>query len=254
MKVKVMSKAKCKAIRAEIEEVMLGDDVGADALAHLSECHECREFHEKQTKLRQIVGSLGTVAAPPDFDFRLRSRLARENSAPGLQLNRSAWSLGQRGLAATMALALLFGAVMAVRYFSNREPQVQTASQQPEKPAPAPTAAPQEEIAKTVAPDIDVSGLSRPINASEKPGRSGSRDIKKQLSTVDSASTRASLVRFDQSSETDEGFPVDAAQQSLKVSLFDSRGNPRTVSVPTVSFGSKRVLPVGSQFAPKGSW
>jgi hypothetical protein len=49
-------------------------------------------------------------------------------------------------------------------------------------------------------------------------------------------------------------FPIDASLQSLKFSLDDGRGNARTISVPTISFGSQRVLQNANQFAPKGVW
>ena len=75
--------------------MMLGEDCNAEVSQHLGECSECRVFHDKQIKLRQIVGSLGTVSAPADFDFRLRSRLASENSNSGFHLSNLV-SFGQR--------------------------------------------------------------------------------------------------------------------------------------------------------------
>jgi hypothetical protein len=66
---------------------------------------------------------------------------------------------------------------------------------------------------------------------------------------------RAPVVRNSGTVEGSEAiFPVDASQQSLRVSLFDSRGNPRTISLPTVSFGSQRVVPTATSFAQKGVW
>jgi hypothetical protein len=47
-------------------------------------------------------------------------------------------------------------------------------------------------------------------------------------------------------------FQIDASLQSVTVSLDDGRGNERTISFPTVTFGSQRVLANGNQFAPKG--
>jgi hypothetical protein len=49
-------------------------------------------------------------------------------------------------------------------------------------------------------------------------------------------------------------FPIETSLQSVKVSLDDGLGNARTISFPTVSFGSQRVLTPASQFAPKGAW
>jgi hypothetical protein len=49
-------------------------------------------------------------------------------------------------------------------------------------------------------------------------------------------------------------FPIDASVQSFKVSLDDGRGNARTISVPTISFGSQRIMQGENQFAPKRDW
>ena len=56
------------------------------------------------------------------------------------------------------------------------------------------------------------------------------------------------------SSEARALFPIDAALESFKVSLDDGQGNARTISVPTIRFGSQRMLLKGNQFAQKGVW
>jgi len=73
------------------------------------------------------------------------------------------------------------------------------------------------------------------------------------MATNESASTQATVIRAPEIL-ADTVIPVDASQQSLRVSLFDGRGNPRTISVPTVTFGSQRVVPQATSFAPKGVW
>src|SRR4029078_3722879 len=95
----VMRKNNCKVIRRELDELMLGEGWSAAAREPLRECAECREFHVQQTKLRQIVGSLGTVEAPADFDFRLRARLANGSPGAGFHLRSLPWALAARGCA-----------------------------------------------------------------------------------------------------------------------------------------------------------
>jgi hypothetical protein len=76
-----------------------------------------------------------------------------------------------------------------------------------------------------------------------------------RVSTIDSSSERAP--RFTNTTpvvDTTTMFPIEASSQSLKVSLDDGRGNARTISFPTVSFGSQRVLTTANKFAPKGAW
>src|SRR5713226_9647134 len=73
----------CKTIRREIDEANLDDLLTNEANEHLRTCAECRRFHDDRRALRDLVGSLETVGAPADFDFRLRARLAREKHANG---------------------------------------------------------------------------------------------------------------------------------------------------------------------------
>src|ERR1044071_4403914 len=100
-----MTQANCKEIRRELDELMLDDDYGVRVSTHLRECSECRDFETKQIKLRRIVGSLGTVSAPADFDFKLRARLANENSKASFHFS-SLFDSGQRTAAIATALAL----------------------------------------------------------------------------------------------------------------------------------------------------
>ena len=83
---------------------------------HLKECLACREFHQTQTKLRQMVGSLGTVSAPADFDFRLRARLANDSGGEGLHY----WSFARRGLAVAAVLVLFVTGIVVVRNVVNQ--------------------------------------------------------------------------------------------------------------------------------------
>lgn len=255
-----MSKSKCQTIQLELDELMIGESCPANVLSHLNECSDCREFNEKQTKLRQIVGSLGTVSAPPDFDFRLRSRLARENGV-GSYANRTGWLFGQRTAAAMLMLLLLVGAAFGVRYFINRGSDVVISKKaDPATPQPTQTREPIQESSPTQPAEVVTAGSNPqianvPVNV-ERPRteRTVKRDSKRPLSTVEYSGSTAPVVGRDRIPATEATFPIDASQQSLKVSLFDSKGNARTVSVPAVSFGSQRAVPNGNQLAPKGIW
>ena len=78
---------------------------------------------------------------------------------------------------------------------------------------------------------------------------------KRSLTAVDFSSERANVVNSTLPPLNNEPvFPIEASVQSLKVSLDDGRGNARTISFPTVSFGSQRMLTNANQFAPKGVW
>src|ERR1043165_5258767 len=102
-----MKDTRCELVRRELEELTLNDEFSANAAEHLQACADCREFQRQQTKLRQIVGSLGTVSAPADFDFRLRARLANDSSSATYgQFARRAFAL------ATVLLIFAAGAFL----------------------------------------------------------------------------------------------------------------------------------------------
>jgi hypothetical protein len=71
----------------------------------------------------------------------------------------------------------------------------------------------------------------------------GDRGSRRRLETQDLGSTGAKVLRANATDATgSSGFPIGTSQQSLKVSLDDGRGTSRTISLPSVSFGSQRVL------------
>jgi hypothetical protein len=251
-----MSKSICTRIRRELDEMRVDQECSGEVTRHLNECSKCRDFHQKQTRLLQIVGGLGTVSAPPDFDFRLRSRLANENSTSSFHLTHSFLTFGQRSVVAATALALLVGAVVLVRNIGNRTPIAPVVvdkklSGNGEPGAPAVAQPSERHLVVKDGREI----LSAAPTAN---GPSGKRNVSNALrpkrSTVatDYSQERATVIGGPQSSGTI--FPIDASQQSLRVSLFDGRGNPRTISLPPVSFGSQRVVPTANSFAPRGVW
>ena len=241
-----MRKNNCKLICRELDELMLGDAWSSAATEHLRECASCREFHEQQTKLRQIVGSLGTVEAPADFDFRLRARLAGDgNRATGIY-----WAFARRGLAvAAMVIVFATGAIV-VRNLMNQ-------------PAPIDNVAKQPEVHQPVKPDQMPPVVKEPVVASVdnnapvaiKKNRPTPIEYKKRpVSSMDFSSKGAEVMKVGEPAGVSPSFPIDASLQSFKVSLADGRGNARTISVPTISFGSERIVQSGNQLAPKRDW
>ena len=242
-----MRKARCETVRRELEELRLHDECSMDATQHLRGCRECREFYQQQTKLRQIVGSLGTVEAPPDFDFRLRARLANESSSAGFHFRALQWSFASKGFAAAAMILLFVGGFVYFQTFVDQRPVQQTIAEHRTEP-PQPVSKPVEN--KVVDPQ------STPVVASDNgPRRIESErrvttKAKAPLVAADFASERPTMI-----SDTHRHSPVftiDASLEPFKVSLDDGHGNARTISVPTITFGSQRVLPAANQFAQKG--
>lgn len=246
-----MKETKCEAIRCELDELTLGDECSVAATQHLQQCGECREFHQKQTRLRQIIGGLGTVEAPPDFDFRLRARLANESNAAGFHLRVLQWPFATKGVAvAAMLLLFVAGVVLVRRNMVTPPPsvasdsQVAVSDQQPTGPAPRPIEVKEQPLVQR--PAVASNDAPRRIR-SERPVQP-----KRPMAVLERANEGATL--FSDSQRQAAIFPVDASLQSLRVSFDDGHGNARTISVPTISFGSQRAVATGNQFAPKGVW
>src|SRR5215217_5491747 len=82
---------KCKAVRIEIDEREAMGSVSAQANEHLLVCSSCRAYLDENKSLLNLVGNLESIAAPPDFDWRLRARLAAERSE---RKHAPRWSIG----------------------------------------------------------------------------------------------------------------------------------------------------------------
>ena len=245
-----MKDTRCELVRRELEELPLNDEFSATAAEHLQACNDCREFQRQQTKLRQIVGSLGTVSAPADFDFRLRARLAADSPASGFRY------FAMRSLAAA-AILVVFGVGVAVLW--QRGAQQGPVAEVPRIQSPAePQAGPKQPDVPKVLPapgPVIVPTVAVNTEPKRKVEHSFVVKPKRSLTSVDFSSEGANVVSNSRPALNNEPvFPIDASLQSLKVSLDDGRGNARTISFPSVSFGSQRVLTNANQFNPKGVW
>jgi len=254
---RVMSKSICSTIQCELDEMALGEHCSAASFEHLAQCDDCRDYHRKQTKLREIVGSLGTVSAPPDFEIRLRSRLARDNNASRTSFINS-WSLSQWSAAVATVLLLLIGSAIFVSQRSKRDVEPPRVAESNQAPVPASVTVPKENSNGVAVQDehsaskIEVTPTGTLINKRTLPSTPRN---KRNTVAADFSSLQAPVIQESQTvTSSDPVFPVDASQQSLKVSLLDGRGNRKTISLPTVTFGSQRVVPASTSYAPKGVW
>lgn len=71
---------KCKAVIREIEELERDASLSTETAAHLLACKSCSAFSRERAALKLLVGGLDKVTAPPDFDWRLKARLAEARS------------------------------------------------------------------------------------------------------------------------------------------------------------------------------
>jgi len=245
-----MRKNNCEIVRRELDELRLGEAWSSGASEHLRACASCREFHEQQTKLRQIVGSLGTVEAPADFDFRLRARLAQSNGSSVY------WLFARRGLAAAAMVIVFATGAMLVRNVMKQPAVVDNTAQQRDVPQPAKP----EEVKPVVKEDnkpeqvIAVNEITPPVNRKGERRLQASDYRKRALASMDFSSERAAVINGAEPVSVSAAFPIDASLQSFKVSMDDGRGNAKTISVPTISFGSERIVQRGNQFVSKRDW
>ena len=100
----------CKACRIEIEESETSGALSSEARVHAETCLPCRAVRDEHLALRRLVGSLETVAAPPDFDLRLRARLAAadvENHHRPAWLRLAPGGVSLVGVAVSLVLIIL---------------------------------------------------------------------------------------------------------------------------------------------------
>lgn len=260
----------CQKCKIEIEERDLRRErLSSAAEAHLSACASCRVFGEERLALARLVGGLEKVSAPADFDFRMRARMAAENR-PGA--TRARWfNFSPAALSWPLAgcLALV---VSASLYFQQQQPDATTAPNiQAHNVSASPT--PQTYVAETTAqpersPSVETPSsidATSPRNslavrdslASRRrvvPVRAGGRTIvetapiREQVEESNTASLLGSRVRFaagNNAAKSESALipvQVSAQERPLKVFVRDTGGAARTISVESVSFGSRDVI------------
>lgn len=112
----------CKAFRKEFEELETGEALSLTAQGHVDSCPACRSFQSERLSLRQLVKSLGAVSAPPDFDFRLRARLAEAKSNGNNSLRRARFAPGLKAISVAASFALLIASAVVFKQFQPASP------------------------------------------------------------------------------------------------------------------------------------
>jgi len=273
-----MRNMNCRNIRREIEEAGPGDLLSSGVNDHMLSCLACETLLREQTKLRELVSSLGTVEAPGDFDFRLRARLAGEKRALAQPFTLGNFSFGLRSAAVVTILLLIGSALMFVSFRSRSDTPltVGVTKAGPDRKGSDPVV-PKETVATNGPEAVRASQedkgdvVDASVNSPEAPshpptkGRGLTRTELASLRnnnsqrTRDLSSTTAPVLKRDQLAEVypTSAFPIDAGYQSLKVSVDDGRGTSRTISLPMVSFGSQRSLSQSASplmASARGAW
>ena len=264
-----MNKTDCHNVRREIEEAATGELLTTPVREHLSRCASCATFGDEQQELRNMVASLDTVEAPADFDFKLRARLAASRSARRDVLSGNGF--GIRSVAfATLVLLLGFAVIMMNVRSRRTESAPAAQANGPASEANRQTA----QLDENKRSEGARAGTSPPnaLNPTDvqasPPGWQVTKGNGSSLSqyavarngrvkATDLSASPAPVLRPTETAIGSSVFPLGTSYQSLKVSVDDGRGSSRTISLPTVSFGSSRVLarnPKPVNAAMRDSW
>ena len=267
-----MRTTNCKSVCREIDESDISQDLSSVAREHVQSCEHCRSFYDGRRELRLMLGSLETVAAPSDFEFRVRARLANNEAArSGFFFGNRSWGIS---VATVATLVLLLGAGFAFRTLTRsaggttavnsgtpRTEQTTPNTDKPKTVAGGPqsvAAGGNEEAKKTDQISSDVIRESKPTIKSSRSNVAGQR-TGSRLAAQDFGTLGASVVKRDEvaSRGTSPVFAVETSSEPLKVSLDFETGASRTISLPTLSFGSQRTITGGSSLvktSTKGEW
>jgi hypothetical protein len=103
----------CKQIREAIDTASHYNPDGGDVASHLSGCPDCHRYSDETLSLLRLLDAQPRVEAPMDFEFRLRARMVRAQSASVIdpqgflrKIRPEMFSWG-RMVAAAAALALV---------------------------------------------------------------------------------------------------------------------------------------------------
>ena len=227
----MMTNSECRSTRREIDELELGRRPSLQATTHMASCVPCQEFQAERTALRELVGSLEPVVAPPDFDMRLRARIAAEKYD-----NRRQPFFARLISTPALAAAALFVIVAGSVYWIGR------------RPANPPVTPSNRELAKETGTNVPVtvnktvtneptvqSDHGTDVAANPDRGRHRNRGIKP-----------ASSEQFDvqgtevfRQTDSDQAF---VPNRPVEFSLQDERGKTRRISLPPVSFGAQNLV------------
>ncbi len=261
----------CQTCRIEIEELETSERLSDDARAHLSVCALCRAFHDERQSLKRLIGGLGAVNAPPDFDFRLRARISAAKTAGN---HRSSWrsflaSAPAIGLAASFAL-LVAGVLIYNQTKSNSPITENTVAasdklpeQQPIQVGVNPNTTINTSVATPRTSDITGKGDSGSVAVAAETPRSrksgNNRNVARREASQPGANdapvfSNDTAVRsapqivpggaapFNAGMNPVIELPVRSASQPMRIFVDDKSGAKRMLTLEPVVFGSQDLM------------
>jgi hypothetical protein len=235
-----MNRRECRTTREEIEQSELNQRLSDQSLRHVESCPACSGFYDERTRLRELVGSLEPVTAPGDFDVKLRARIAaeRQSKAPGSFFARFAMSTP-----ALAAAALVVTLAASIFWFTQHNRNQSTVASGPPAAAEKGTAAavepaPDPVNQTTANPEVVAQGSQEKNPLRETSSRStNSRPVR---SATDYDLSAANSIK--QGMQGADGVSLSAPVKPMVVSMQDTNGAKRRISLPPVTFGSQRLV------------
>ena len=242
----MMNGKECRATRREIDESELNQKLSDPARSHVAVCAACRGFRAERTSLRELVGSLEPVAAPGDFDMRLRARLANERHGRARQPFIFRLAIGAPAIAgAALVVILALAMVWLAQRNNSQAPEI---AKVPIKEAPV---GPQQP-ALAVVPVETGQGTSLIARGNDdvKPDQSNwsanaarGNNRKSSSAGVKAVDYGASPAESYQQIEQRAGeVSLSAPLKPMVVSMQDDRGATHKISLPPISFGAQRLV------------
>ena len=252
----------CQACQIEIEELELGEPLSEAARMHILSCSPCRAFHDERQSLRKLVGSLEPVAAPSDFEFRLRARLAAVSNGGSRHFSLRSFLSSAPAVALAASFALLVAGVIIYKQMksgtvANPTPEVAHSVEPTNGNNVAVNPSPETHIKEPKdttgnPPVIQTSSPVKQLPPLTANNKNSVRHQQRQADTVaqqsasnDIAVRPAPRITPSNNSPLVAGsnqfvqLPVRSSLQPVRVSLDDKNGAKRTVTLEPVVFGSQ---------------
>src|SRR5215471_53965 len=229
----------CRDVRREIDQSELGQALSGPSDAHIRGCAACTGFRDERARLRELVGGLPPVTAPPDFEMRLRARIARERDLPK-QPFIFRLVMSTPAIVVTAVLVVVVAAVVFIGQM-NRSQNTQLASGNGNQPVKAPVVVapdqPSGPVPSTTPQDIDSGKAKQPVIAQRTTPRTNVA-VNVAPTATDSEVRGAPTVRM---SERAGEVSLNAPANPLVVTVYDEHGTARKIQLPPISFGSQRL-------------
>ena len=262
----------CQQYRAELDGIdPARAHLSAAAEEHAGACAGCRAFRRERAALRELIGGLARVEAPPDFELRLRARAAAARDTGAAFNPRRLFASG--ALAATLAAccALAAAGYVLLRQLPGRghvhpltaaAPRTDPARSSPSIETPAETSK-----ARIEPAGMHPSAAIHPMSASrpkrgQRPAASSYGADAQQLARgreargvapADEAGTRTLDAKGSGVITRDDPAPsvsattaiplhLPAPARPLTVTLKDARGGRRVINIDPVAFGARELV------------